>query len=126
MDRAWLFHWKKAFIFIPIEGLLIAVGEKLTSGSTAYHCHANSCAPPARVKLVTRVSLAGVVVGHESHKAAGIARNYPECRRAPYSCKVRTKTLTHAMCLMSVESTCNDQSDASPQTSHVAVLLIYK
>jgi len=26
MDRPWLFHWKKAFIFLPIQGLLIATG----------------------------------------------------------------------------------------------------
>ena len=32
MDRPWLFHWKKAFIFIPVQGLLIATGTITTSG----------------------------------------------------------------------------------------------
>ena len=26
MDRPWLFHWKKVFVFIPVQGLLIATG----------------------------------------------------------------------------------------------------
>ena len=32
MDRPWLFHWKKAFIFVPIQGLLIATGMAANRG----------------------------------------------------------------------------------------------
>jgi hypothetical protein len=31
MDRPWLWHWKKAFIFIPVQGLLIATGAIATA-----------------------------------------------------------------------------------------------
>ena len=35
MDRPWLWHWKKAFIFIPVQGLLIATGALPMNRSVA-------------------------------------------------------------------------------------------
>ena len=96
MDRSWLLHWKKAFVFLVVQGLLIATGVTDTIEHAQWLFDDNHPRHAVPAHHVSASLCAGLVVGHESQQAAATARSYPDCRRAPYSCKVQMAVLRHA------------------------------
>ncbi len=121
MDRSWLFHWKKLFNFILVQGLLIATGVKQRAQqphlSTSYRmwvgCHLRSAVGP-----LASADHAGIVVGHASQTGAAVGRSYSDCRRAPYSCKVQTARLQCCAGALCWQPTCDAIIRCTSVTPH--------